>query len=155
MALLPGIAHRAAPAAPSSALRHSRSLSAVRLPVLAAEADDLALLLRLGAELEVLAALDGEHLLRLALGALHLQHDLLRGLRLLVEHGLGLAAETGLLRVVTTLTLRGERVLALLVLRDLVVRVLLALLAEGVARLRDVDHRGRGACATPGDRRGE
>ena len=61
------------------------------------------LLLGVGANLEVLAALD--RLLRdaLALGALQLEHDLLRGLRLLVEDGLGLTAETTLLAVVTTL----------------------------------------------------
>jgi hypothetical protein len=68
---------------------------------------------------------------------------------LLVEDGLGLATVAGLLTVVAALALRGERVLALLVLRDLVrsgatssapasrkqnihVRVLAALLASAV-----------------------
>ena len=54
-------------------------------------------------DLEVLAALDGVHAHSLAGVALQAEHDLLGGLRLLVEHGLGLTAETSLLAVVATL----------------------------------------------------
>ena len=61
------------------------------------------------AKLEVLAALEGELGLGLALRALEAQHDLLGRLGLLVEHGLGLTTVTRLLSVVTTLSLREER----------------------------------------------
>jgi len=54
------------------------------------------------------------------------------GLGLLVEDGLGLTTVTGLLTVVTTLSLGGERVLALLVLGHLVRGVLLASLSPAV-----------------------
>merc|ERR1719145_207331 len=99
--------------------------------------------LRVRAQLEVLGALDGLHPLRLALGTLELEHDLLGCLRLLVEHGLRLPAEAGLLLVVTSLALGADRGLARLVLGHLVRGVLLALAAVGVAGLRDVHHRGR------------
>jgi hypothetical protein len=56
-------------------------------------------------QLEVLAALEGELLLGLAGSALETQDDLLGGLGLLVEDGLGLTTVTTLLPVVTTLTL--------------------------------------------------
>jgi hypothetical protein len=56
----------------------------------------------------VLAALQGELLLGLALSALKTQDNLLGGLSLLVEDGLGLTTVTALLPVVTTLTL-GEQ----------------------------------------------
>jgi hypothetical protein len=59
-------------------------------------------------QLEVLAALQGELLLGLAGSALEAQDDLLGGLGLLVEDGLGLTTVTTLLPVVTTLTL-GEQ----------------------------------------------
>ena len=59
-------------------------------------------------KLEVLAALQGELLLGLASSALETQDDLLGGLGLLVEDGLGLTTITALLPVVTTLTL-GEQ----------------------------------------------
>merc|ERR1740121_3164979 len=97
-------------------------------------------LLRIGAQLEVLGALDGRHSLCLALGALKLQHDLLGGLCLLVEHRLGLSAEALLLLLVTSVTLSLSCLLACLVLRHLVRRVLLALLAVCLSGLRDVDH---------------
>lgn len=59
---------------------------------------------------------------------------------LLLEDGLSLATETGLLPVVAALALGVERGLASLVLGHLVQGVLAALLAraEGLARLRDV-----------------
>jgi len=57
----------------------------------------------------VLATLEGELGLGLALHALQSQHNLLRGLRLLVENGLGLTTITALLTVVSTLTLAVVR----------------------------------------------
>ena len=65
-----------------------------------------ALGLLVAADLKVLAALDRLHRGALALGALQAQHDLLRRLGLLVEHGLGLAAEARLLAVVAALACR-------------------------------------------------
>ena len=65
----------------------------------------------------MLGTLNAELLLGLALLALHSQRNLLSGLRLLVENGLGLTSETSLLLVVSSLTLlykcqvrgRGEK----------------------------------------------
>jgi hypothetical protein len=68
----------------------------------------LALLL-VTAKLEVLAALDVDLVLLLALLALKTEHNLLGGLGLLVEDGLGLTTETGLLPVVTALALSEAR----------------------------------------------
>ena len=92
-------------------------------------------------KLEVLAALQCELRLGLALDALQSQDNLLGGLGLLVEDRLGLTTVTGLLAVVTALTLGVEGSLAGLVLSDLVLGVLAALLAlaVGVAGFRDVD----------------
>lgn len=59
-------------------------------------------------KLEVLAALQRKLLLGLASSALKTENDLLGGLGLLVEDGLGLTTITALLPVVTTLTL-GEQ----------------------------------------------
>lgn len=89
----------------------------------------------------MLAALQCELRLGLALDALQPQDDLLGGLSLLVEDGLGLTTITALLAIVTTLSLGVEGSLACLVLRDLVLGVLAALLAlaVGVAGFRDVD----------------
>lgn len=56
----------------------------------------------------MLAALERELCLGLAVDTLETQHDLLGRLGLLVEHGLGLTSVSGLLAVVTTLTLREE-----------------------------------------------
>lgn len=60
-------------------------------------------------QLEVLAALKSELCLGLALCALESQDNLLGGLCLLVEDRLGLTTVTGLLTVVTTLTLGEQR----------------------------------------------
>lgn len=108
----------------------------------------------------MLAALEGELLLGLAGSALEAQNDLLGGLGLLVEDGLGLTTVTTLLPVVTTLTLSekgglkrgisalvsrlvfiGMSHLASLVLGDLVLGVLVALLGLAVspAGLGNVD----------------
>merc|ERR1711899_124586 len=85
--------------------------------------DHLALLPLVTAQLEGLAPLDGLHgdvlLLVLAEGALHLQDDLLGGLGLLVEDGLGLTTVTGLLAVVSATALAEGGLFALLVLGDL------------------------------------
>ena len=106
--------------------------------------DHLILLLLLGTELEVFRSFDGELLLELALRALHTQDDLLRRFRFLVKHGLLLATVALLFHVVAAFALRVNAVFALLVLRHLVQRVLLAVLAlaECAARFRYVDHRG-------------
>lgn len=90
----------------------------------------------------MLTPLERELLLGLARGALQPQDDLLGGLRLLVEDGLGLTTVTRLLAVVSSLSLREGRGLAGLVLCDLVDLVLVALtaLAEGLSCLRNVDH---------------
>jgi hypothetical protein len=91
--------------------------------------------------LEVLASLDGELVLVLAGGAFETEDNLLGGLGLLVEDGLGLTTVTLLFAVVTAFTLDDSRVLALLVLGHLVDSVLEALLAlaVGFAGLGDVD----------------
>ena len=60
-------------------------------------------------KLEVLATLQRQLGLGLALDALQPQDDLLGGLGLLVEDGLGLTTVTGLLAVVTSLSLSEER----------------------------------------------
>ena len=93
-------------------------------------------------QFEVLGSLERELHLVLADGALETEDNLLGGLCLLVEHRLGLTTETGLLPVVTTLTLSVDGVLTLLVLGHLVRSVLTALLAlaVGAACLWDVDH---------------
>lgn len=62
------------------------------------------LLLLLGTELEVLAALDGDLVELLAVVALELEDDLLGGLGLLAEDGLCLTSVTLLLHVITALT---------------------------------------------------
>jgi len=92
-------------------------------------------------KLEVLATLQRQLELSLAGNAFQSQDDLLCRLGLLVEHGLGLTTITGLLAVVTSLSLREERGLASLVLGNLVLGVLLALLAlaVGLTGLGNVD----------------
>merc|ERR1719408_812603 len=94
-------------------------------PVLAAIL--IALLLVVLTKLEMLRALDGLHALCLALGALKLQHDLSRRLCLLMEDRLGLTSKTSLFFIVTTFSLRRQRSLSGLILRDLVWSVLEAL----------------------------
>lgn len=91
----------------------------------------------------MLAALEGQLALGLALDALQSQDDLLGGLSLFVENRLGLTTITGLLAVVSALSLGEEGGLAGLVLGHLVLGVLLALpaLAVGVSGLRNVDLR--------------
>jgi hypothetical protein len=109
------------------------------------EDEGLALLLLVATKLEVLAPLQRQLLLRLALAALKTQHDLLGRLRLLVEDGLGLTTVTRLLSVITTLALSERAGLSGFVLGNTVKRVLVALRAAAVGppRLGNVDHGGR------------
>ena len=89
----------------------------------------------------MLAALESELLLGLADSALEAEDNLLGGLGLLVEDGLGLTTITALLAIITTLSLGEQRSLAGIVLGDLVLGVLAALLAlaVGVTGLGNVD----------------
>jgi hypothetical protein len=123
-----------------------------------------ALRLLITAQLKVLASLQTQLRLGLALCTLKSQHDFLRRLGLLVEHGLRLTSVTGLFAVVAALSLGEERglvstleycfvsvecmgvdpgvaYLAGFVLGDFVLSVLFAgfALAVGAAGLGDVD----------------
>jgi len=106
------------------------------------ELKHLSLLLLLAAELEMLASLDRHLIFALAIRALQPEHDLLGGFSLLSEDGFGLATIPFLLAVVTPLALSGQRVLAFLVLRDLVQRVLSAFGsgAESASGFRHIHH---------------
>lgn len=86
----------------------------------------------------MLAALQRGLLAVLALGALHTQHNLLGGLSLLPEDGLGLTTETLLFTIVTTTTLGSTALLGLFVLGHLVQFVAPALLAKGLTLLGNV-----------------
>jgi hypothetical protein len=74
-------------------------------------------------------------------GTFKTEDNLLGSLGLLVENGLGLTTITGLLTVITSLTLSEERSFTSLVLSNLVRSVLLTLgtLAVGVTGLGNVD----------------
>lgn len=96
------------------------------------ELESLSLLLLITTKFEVLASLQCELELSLALGAFETENDLLGGLSLLVENLLGLTTITSLLTVVSSLTLGIEGSLTGLVLGDLVLSVLSALLALAV-----------------------
>jgi hypothetical protein len=89
----------------------------------------------------VLASLQRKLELGLALDTLQSQDNLLGGLGLLVEDRLGLTTVTGLLAVISSLTLGEQGGLSSLVLGDLVLGVLAALLAlaVGVTGLGNVD----------------
>ena len=90
-------------------------------------------------ENESLASLNGNHSSPLAGSALELEGNLLGGLRLLPENGLGLPSKARLLGIVPPLALGDEGSLARLVLGDLVGGVLLALLAVCLSHLGSVD----------------
>jgi len=79
--------------------------------------------------------------IRLLTSTFETEDNLLGSLGLLVENGLGLTTITGLLAVITSLTLSKERSLTSLVLSDLVRSVLsaLATLTVGVTGLGNVD----------------
>ena len=92
-------------------------------------------------QFEVLATLEDVLSALRAVLALKLQHNLLGGLDLLVEDGLGLTSETGLLTVVTSLTLGSQTGLTgLLLPSDGMKSVLLAALAESTLLLGKVNH---------------
>jgi len=105
------------------------------------ELDDLALSLLVTTKLKVLASFDGEHSLRPAVlfHTFQPQHDLLCRFGLFTENRLGLSTVTGLLSVVSPLTLGVKGILSLLVLGNFVRLVLLTLLAC-LAGLWYVDH---------------
>lgn len=103
------------------------------------EGQSLTLGLLVTAELKVLATLQNLLVLGLAGCALHAQGDLLGGLGLFAEHGLGLSTVARLLTVVATLPLGVQASLAGLVLGDLLGGVLFALFAKSVACLGDVN----------------
>lgn len=89
----------------------------------------------------MLTTLQSQLGLGLADDALKTKNNLLGGLGLLVEDLLGLTTVTGLLTVVTTLTLSVKGSLTSLVLGDLVLSVLAALLtlAVGLSGLWNVN----------------
>lgn len=93
----------------------------------------LTLLLLVTTQLEVLTSLQSQLGLGLTVDTLQSQHNLLGGLSLLVENWLGLTTETGLLTVVSSLTLSEQRSLTSLVLGNLVLGVLSALLTLTVS----------------------
>jgi len=90
----------------------------------------------------VFASLEGDLLLVLARRAFHSQDNLLCGLGLLLEDGLGLTTETGLFAIVSSLTLGEKRGLTSLVLSHLMEAMTLAFAAaaEGVSGFWNVDH---------------
>lgn len=100
--------------------------------------NDAYLSLLVTTQLEVLASLDGQHSLGSAVGlhTLKPQHNFLCSLSLFTENGLRLTTVPTLLSVISSLTLCIEGILSLLVLGDFVELVLLTLLAEGSAGLR-------------------
>merc|ERR1712035_9038 len=108
------------------------------------ELDHLALLSLVATELEVLTSLDWLHghvlLLIFTVSGLHLEHNLLGGLCLLVEDRLGLTTITALLSVVSPSALAEGRLLALLVLSHLEILVFPGGRAVGLSRLWNVDH---------------
>merc|ERR1712062_639711 len=91
------------------------------------ELDHLALPLLLSTELEVLGPLDGNLVLPLADGALHPEHQLLRGLRILPQDRLRLASKALLFAIVPPSALSLLTLSRLLVLRHLELSVLVAL----------------------------
>ena len=106
------------------------------------ELDHLSLLFLITTKFEVLASLKGLLGAIFAFNAFETNDNLLCRLGFLVENWLGLSTETGLLSVITALTLGIKRGFTSLVLGNLVQGVLFALLActEGLSGLRDVDH---------------
>jgi len=99
------------------------------------ELDHLSLPLLLTSQLEVLGPLDGALVLPLADGALHPEDQLLGGLGLPSQDGLGLTAEALLLAVVPSSALGSLTLSRLLVLGDLHLAVLVAPGAESLSSL--------------------
>ena len=88
---------------------------------------------------ECLASLDGDKSSSLAGSALELECNLLGGLGLLSENGLGLSSETSLLGIISSLSLSDGGSLASLVLLHLVGGMLQALTAVSPHLLGNVD----------------
>lgn len=101
----------------------------------------MTLLLLVTTQLKVLTSLQSQLGLGLAVDTFQSQDNLLGGLSLLVENWLGLTTETGLLTVVSSLTLSEQGSLTSLVLGDLVLGVLSALLTltESLSKLWNVN----------------
>merc|ERR1719266_2197418 len=106
------------------------------------ELDHLSLPLLLSSQLEMFGPLDGHLVLPLADGALHPEHQLLGGLRLLPQDGLGLTSKALLLAVVPPSALGLLGLSGFLVLGHLELAVLVALGAVGVSSLGHVHHLG-------------
>merc|ERR1712083_988145 len=104
--------------------------------------EHLSLLLLLASELEMLASLDRHLILALAVRAFQSENDFLSGLSLLSEDGFGLSTISLLLAVVTPLSLSRQRVLAFLILSNLVQGMLSALgsSTEGATGLGHIHH---------------
>lgn len=89
---------------------------------------------------EVSGTLEGDKVNTSAVVTLHLKTDLFGSLDVLLENRLGLTTKTGLLSVVSTLTLSIEGSLTgLLLPSNTVESVLLALQAESLLLLREVN----------------
>ena len=97
---------------------------------------------------EGLASLDDSERFGLALGAFELEHDFLSVLGLLSEDRLGLSTESGLLHVISSLTLSDQGGFTTLVLGNFVGGVLLQLWAESSNSLWDMDHGAFSSCLT-------
>lgn len=106
------------------------------------ELQSLSLLFLLATQLEVLGTLQAKLSLGLALNALQTKNNLLSGLSLLVENGLGLSTVTFLFTVVSSLTLGVVTGLTSFVLGNLVLSMLAALRTFAVCTtgLRNVYH---------------
>lgn len=89
----------------------------------------------------MLTSLQSQLSLSLTVDTLQSQHNLLGGLSLLVENWLGLTTKTGLLTVVSSLTLSEQGSFTSLVLSNLVLGVLTAFLTltVGLSELRNVN----------------
>ncbi|KAH3663201.1 hypothetical protein OGATHE_004777 [Ogataea polymorpha] len=104
----------------------------IRVNITHLELQSLTLLLLVSTKLKVLTSLEWELQLGLAADTFQSQHNLLGGLGLLVENLLGLTTVTGLLAVVSSLTLGVKRSLSGLVLGHSVLGVFSAVLALAV-----------------------
>merc|ERR1719432_627670 len=100
--------------------------------------DHNSLPLLLTTQLEVLGSLDSNLVLPLALGALNLEDQLLGGLGLTPQDGLGLTSKSSLLSIVPPSTLGHFALSRFLVLGNL--HVLIAPTAVCSSGLRNVDH---------------
>merc|ERR1719432_74434 len=102
--------------------------------------DHNSLPLLLTTQLEVLGSFDSNLVLPLALGALNLEDQLLGGLSLTPQDGLGLTSKSSLLSIVPPSTLGHFALSRFLVLGNLHLHVLIAPTAVCSSGLRNVDH---------------